>query len=116
MRKLFILGAAAAASTAALATPAEAQWYPRNYGNAYGPRVSPDYAVNRCARSVARRRGRILDVTQVRPTRAHTRVRGVARTSVHYGYGRAIRANLGFTCDVGTRGQVTNLTFDRGYW
>lgn len=115
MPKLLILGAVAAASTLAIASPAAAQWYARDYGYGPGSRLHPDYAVDRCARSVARRGGRLLDVTQVRPTRAHTRVRGVASRQVHYGYGRAYRANVRFTCDVGHRGQVTNLTFDRRY-
>ena len=118
MGKFLILAGAAAASTLALPSAADAQYYGRSYGYERGPGsfLNPDYAVNRCARSVARRGGRVLDVRQVRPTRAHTRVRGIASAPVRYGYGRAYRANMPFTCDVGYRGQVTNLTFDRRYY
>jgi hypothetical protein len=138
MRKFLVFGAAVAASTLALTSPAAAQWYPRDDGYGYdhnddgdyrgsgrgdryrhaigpGARLDPDFAVDRCARSIARRGGRLIDVFQVGPTRVHTRVRGVARIGSRHGYGHAYRASSRFTCDVGYRGEVTNLTFDRRY-
>ena len=112
MTKLLLASAGIAAMT--LATPATAQWYPRNYNYA----ISPDAAVNRCANSVQRRLGyrrgaRVLDITQVRPRGAHLRVRGIASEGARYRYGRAYRSNVQFTCDVDRRGRIGNLSFSR---
>ncbi len=112
MLKFLCATAAAIAATVAVPSTASAQWYPRGYG------ISPERAVHRCANSVERRLSyrrdaRVLDITQVRPHGSHIRVRGIAASGTRYGYGRAYRSNVWFTCDVDSRGHVGNLTFNR---
>lgn len=69
-------------------------------------------------------RGRVLSITQVRPSRNSVRVRGLATSGRSAGYGQygagaygalgyAYQPDLSFRCDVDFRGQVRNVDINR---
>jgi len=154
MTKMMAGGVGLAAIAAA--APAAAQYYPYGYSNpyaysnpygAYG--VNTSAATSQCTAAVQSRlynrtsiggiigailgantTGRVLNVTQVTPTRSGVRVRGLASSgryaynsygpygvgaygSLAYGYNQA--ADLSFKCDVDYRGYVRDIDINRRY-
>lgn len=154
----FLAGAAGLAAIAT-AAPAAAQYYPYGYSgyaypaygyNAYNYGVNPNVAAQQCTAAVQSRlynrtslaeiigslvgipnnQGRVLSITQTRPTRSGMRVRGLATSgryaynnygpygvgaygSLAYGYNQ--QADLSFKCDVDFRGYVRDVDINRRY-
>lgn len=144
MTKMFVGGAALAALAAA--APSAAQ-YGYGHANPYGYNNNVTaVAAQRCSAAVQNRlirrtgsgiggivgqlfgaqtnSGRVLSITQVTPNRNTVRVRGLATSGRHAGYGAygvgaygaagyGYQPDLSFRCDVDYRGYVRNVDINR---
>jgi hypothetical protein len=145
-----MLRGAAGLAAIATAAPVTAQYYPYRYPAYNNYAVNPNVAAQQCTAAVQSRlynrtslaeiigslvgipsnQGRVLSITQARPTRSGVRVRGLATSgryasnnygpygvgaygSLAYGYNQA--ADLSFRCDVDFRGYVRDIDINRRY-
>ena len=139
-----ILTGSAGIAAFAAASPATAQYYGQPYGYGYGAN-STQMAAQRCSAAVQNRLntrgglngilgavlgarshgGRVLQVTQVRPSRNAVRVRGLATSGANYGgygpygvgaygaVGYGYAPDLSFSCRVDYRGYVRDVDINR---
>ena len=139
-----ILAGSAGIAAFAAAGPAAAQYYGQPYGYGYGVN-STQLAAQRCSAAVQNRLsargglngilgavlgarsygGRVLQVTQVRPSRNTVRVRGLATSGANYGnygpygvgaygaVGYGYAPDLSFSCRVDYRGYVRDVDINR---